>query len=169
MVTYKDLVEQAKKLNLPKRSKYRTNKSLIDAIEIFKNVSLPNENFDTLKVTGLRRYASKHNVPGWSKARDRKSLLKLLKSYQGQRPVPAPRRPRPVPAPRNILDLPNPKINVPLLMPVKKSLPPQKVEEALEETGESVIGWLDWLEKAEEKVDNTSSVWKKLKKSVESF
>ena len=103
MASYNDLVEQAKKIGLKNRTKYRTIATLSDAIAKHKNISIPYRNLDQLKVIGLRKISAEYKVPGWTKDRTRESLVRKIREYMeppGKKEIPTPPKETSIPTPR---------------------------------------------------------------------
>ena len=116
----------------------------------------------------LRLEARELKLPGRSKYRRKAELEKAIEEFK--RPIPAPRtkkkppQEKPIPAPRVVMNLPVPRIEVPILEPVKRPLRPPRAKKKLEESAESVIGWMDWLKKSGESfVNKASKTWQKMK------
>ena len=139
MSTVKDLKKLAKETGLRGYSKLRKDE-LLSLLE--RPIPAPRRDFSQRPIPAPRRNFSQRPIP--TPRRD-----------FSQRPTPAPRRDfseRPIPATRNILNIPNPEINVPVLQPEIAVVKKDKAPSFIEETTETVLGWMNWLAESGENI-----------------
>ena len=149
---YENLKKLAKEINLPGRSKFRTREKLIQEIKKIQNQPQKNisrRELENMTANGVKNFAQKNNIVGWTKDRRKKVLIDLILKQLGEKPKPKPtprkqkpipiprkpkpmpRKPKPIPMPRSILNKANPEIDVPILIPEKRPLVPPRATKKL--------------------------------------